>query len=332
MVLLWTINLGRIMLIFWAGRTWGEHVAIGVLHPFVGLVTFSLGVVAMVLVIKPLGLSIGIGQPAAPARPAAQGAGRGARRGVVRATVTPAVPKVYLALVVALTAGLVLGVTNLGLRSYNLVATASGEPRLAAFIDQPVVPEGWQVRLTATYDWAKPLFGDSSVWNRYTMTATSGGNLHTGVPVVADVINTPDLSTFSAYGIENCYQFHGYSLADVAQVSLPGGITGQSMSYTSQQFGSWSIVYWIVPVTMGSGTSYERVVLYVQNVGQGAIVPGLTKPAGIRNLSGSLSSSDPAQVALTNNRTFLVAFAHQLIEAQAAHVIDKAQESFAAAT
>jgi hypothetical protein len=61
-------------------------------------------------------------------------------------------------------------------------------------------------------------------------------------------------------------------------------------------------------------------------------VPGLTKPAGIRNLSGSLSSSDPAQVALTNNRTFLVAFAHQLIEAQAAHVIDKAPESFAAAT
>ena len=52
-------------------------------------------------------------------------------------------------------AGIVLGVTNLGLRSYNLVATASGEPRLTAFIDEPIVPAGWQVHLSATYDWAK---------------------------------------------------------------------------------------------------------------------------------------------------------------------------------
>ena len=119
------------------------------------------------------------------------------------------------------------------------------------------------------------------------MYASHGGNLHAYVPVIADVINTPDLSTFSAYGIENCYQFHGYTLADVAQVSLPGGIAGQAMSYTSQQFGSWSIVYWIVPVKMGTSTNYERVVLYVQNSGNGTIVPGLTSN-GVRNLSGSL--------------------------------------------
>jgi exosortase/archaeosortase family protein len=319
MVLLWAINLVRIMFIFWAGRTWGEHVAISVLHPFVGLVTFSLGVVAMVLVIKPLGMSIGIGQAAPPPRPAVgPSPSRSARRAAVRATVAPAVPKVYLALVVALIAGLILGVTNLGLRSYNLVATASGEPRLTAFIDQPAVPTGWQVHLTATYDWAKPLFGAASVWDRYTMTATTGGDLHATVPVVADVINTPDLSTFSAYGIENCYQFHGYALADVAQVGLPGGITGQAMSYSSSQFGSWSILYWIVPVKMGGTTSYERVVLYVQNGGNGAVVAGLTHPTGITNLSGSLQSGGSDTVALVNNRTFLVAYARQLIESQAA--------------
>ncbi len=78
------------------------------------------------------------------------------------------------------------------------------------------------------------------------------------MPVVADVINTPDLSSFSAFGVENCYTFHGYALADVTQVSLAGGITGQAMSYTSQQFGSWSIVYWIVPVKMDSGDHQLR--------------------------------------------------------------------------
>ena len=62
MALLWVINLGRITFIFWAGRTWGESVAINILHPFVGMVTFSLGVVIMALLIAPLGMHIGIGE------------------------------------------------------------------------------------------------------------------------------------------------------------------------------------------------------------------------------------------------------------------------------
>ena len=138
--------------------------------------------------------------------------------------------------------------------------------------------------------------------------------------MVADVINTPDLSSFSAFGVENCYTFHGYALADVTQVSLAGGITGQAMSYTSQQFGSWSIVYWIVPVKMDTGgTSYERVVLYVQNSGQGVVVKGLTTGASVHNIGGTLNPANEADRALINNRTFLVAFADQLIYAQSSH-------------
>jgi len=227
-----------------------------------------------------------------------------------------AVPKVYLALTVAVVAGLILGISNLNLKTYNLVADASGEPRLQAYINAPVAPVGWRLRLSAEYDWAKPLFGDSSVWNRYDLYATEGGDLHANVPVVADVINSPDLSTFSAYGVENCYQFHGYALADVAQVTLAGGVTGQAMSYTSAQFGSWSIVYWIVPVKTGSSTNYERTVLYVQNSGLGVQVKGLTT-AGIKNLAGNLDPANRDQLTLLNNRTFLVAFARQLITTQA---------------
>ena len=58
MLLLWTINLGRITLIFWAGQKYGEHFAIDVLHPFIGLVMFSLGVGIMILCIRPLGLRV----------------------------------------------------------------------------------------------------------------------------------------------------------------------------------------------------------------------------------------------------------------------------------
>ena len=31
--LLWSINLGRMMFIFWAGKEWGEKVALDVFHP-----------------------------------------------------------------------------------------------------------------------------------------------------------------------------------------------------------------------------------------------------------------------------------------------------------
>ena len=62
MVLLWAINLGRITFIFFAGKEWGEAVAIHVFHPFIGLVTFSLGVGVMLLLIKPLGMRITVGE------------------------------------------------------------------------------------------------------------------------------------------------------------------------------------------------------------------------------------------------------------------------------
>ena len=196
------------------------------------------------------------------------------------------------------------------------MADASGQPKLEAYISAPVAPVGWRTLQVATFNWAKPLFGDTSVWDRYVLRATEGGDLHTSIPVIADVIDTPDLASFSAYGVEACYQFHGYSLRDVAQVDIGGGITGQAMSYTSQQYGSWSIVYWIIPVKMGAATTYQRTVLYVQNDGHGVVVPATAKSTGIYNVAGSL---DPSDVQLVQNRAFLVEFARQMIDVETGH-------------
>ncbi len=64
MVLLFALNLGRITFIFFAGKEWGESIAINVFHPFVGLVLFCLGVVVMLLLIRPLGMHIQFGMTA----------------------------------------------------------------------------------------------------------------------------------------------------------------------------------------------------------------------------------------------------------------------------
>jgi exosortase/archaeosortase family protein len=335
MILLFALNLGRITFIFFAGKEWGESIALNVFHPFIGLVLFCVGVLVIVLLIRPLGMHIygdatidpSSGAPTPPNGTAsgpptlpngtASGPSFGSPTGSQKRKVTLAVPKVYLAVVAVVVAALFIGVSDVELNAYNLVAGVSGEPKLAAFIQGPVAPQGWSREYETTYGWAKPLFGDTSIWNRYIMRSEGGGTLATNAEVVADVINTPDLSSFSAFGVQACYTFHGYALADITQVSLVGGVTGQAMSYTSQQFGSWSIVYWIVPVKMDTGgTNYERVVLYVQNSGPGVVIRGLTTADSVHNIGGSLDASNEADRALINNRTFLVAFADQLIYAQ----------------
>src|ERR1700730_5161840 len=108
MALLWAINLGRVTFIFWAGKTWGEHVAINILHPFVGLVSFTTGVLIMMLLIKPLGMHIGVGpeRSSAPRGPIPVPSLDDA---VTKPTRSLAVPKIYLALVIAAVTGLLLG-------------------------------------------------------------------------------------------------------------------------------------------------------------------------------------------------------------------------------
>jgi exosortase/archaeosortase family protein len=314
MVLLWTINLGRIALIFWAGQEAGEHFAIDILHPFIGLVTFSIGVGIMILCIKPMRLHLEFTRQRPdpgvtvtdlpPARSA-------------RARSVLAVPKVYLAVTIVLVFGIFVGVANVGLQSYNLVANVAGESKLASYITDPVTPAGWTSRYETTFNWAQPLFGEGSMWNRYELIPQSGGNLHANTEVIADVIDTPELETFSAYGVEQCYEFHGYSLANVAQVALGGGITGQTLAYTSQQYGSWSIVYWILPVRRGAATVYERVVLYVQNQ-RGAIAPAAEgQRSGIKVIAGSSGVQSAQAEVLLQNRDFLVAYARELIGVQA---------------
>ena len=153
MTLLWAINLVRITFIFFAGKEWGESVAINVFHPFIGLVTFSLGVLAMILLIKPLGMHIAIGEDSplpTPAPPAVATGPMAVPSLFAKAEAAPkhkaplAVPKVTMAIVAVVVAALVVGVSNVGLRSYNLVAGVTGQAKLFAYVRYPSAPpDGW---------------------------------------------------------------------------------------------------------------------------------------------------------------------------------------------
>jgi hypothetical protein len=218
-----------------------------------------------------------------------------------------------------LVSSIFLGVADSKLRVYNLVANSSGEPTLTALTGEYgrlAAPPGWTGAMIAQYTWATPYFGDNSTWFRYSYEARPDAVPYSDEAVTVDVINTTDLDSFSAYGIVACYQFHGYQLRDIADVDLGGGVTGQTLSYTAGNIGTWSIVYWIVPVKNGTATHYERVVVYLANSSaiQVTIPPGTP---GARNLSGSLSQLGPQGTLLYRNREFLIAFASSFLRSQA---------------
>lgn len=312
--LIWFVNLARIMLVFWTGKQWGESFAIDVLHPYVGLVTFNIGIIVMLMFLRPFGLRIsGLPKRRAKSSPGADAAPQPVSRRL-------AVPTATLALTVVAALGVVLSVTNTKLKSYDLVSNALGSPKLASFASNPAKPAGWSPYRSATYTWAKPYFGETSLWHRYTYARVQAQptGLESQLPITADVIQTSNLRSFSAYGVEACYKFHGYKLRDVAQVDLGNGVSGQALSYANAKAKQdWTVVYWIWPVRgglEGDSTRYERVVLYLRNTGASAIAA----PAAADNVKSLTNRLDGAGVdrRLLDVRSFLVAFASDVIQRQ----------------
>ncbi len=306
----WSSNVLRIVIVLVVGHIAGEKVAIDILHPVIGLVLFNLVVIGMLLVVRRFGLETTFSR-ARPARSAVD-------------EVRRAVPKVGLAIGVVTVFVVVAAIANSSLRSYDLVESTLGEPRLTAFTTTQATPAGWTVTQTNAYTWAKPFFGEDSTWLRYQFNWTgAGSSLESGTPVIADVIATSDLSSFSTYGIEACYRFHGFKLYSIATVYLGNGVTGNALTYYNSTIHSdWSTVYWHWPVLTPDGrTRYERMTLMMINSGVvkiagGAATPGLAQSIGV-GVQNALSGARTTDARLAQTRAFLIAFARTLINDQA---------------
>ena len=315
--LLWAINLGRIMFIFWAGRQWGEKVALTVFHPVIGLITFSAGVTLWALAHRWAGLRLA---------PFAGGGRRRADEPVVRRGVLP-VPAIAAVAIFVVVASVGIGVGDTSLKDYNLVETAVGEPRLTSFLVNPARVPGWTWSYEAQFQNGKPEFGLDSLWYRYLYRPTSqDGALRATVPVTADVINASGISGFNAFTLQDCYNFHGWSERATVDENLGGGITGQSLSYDSSQYGDWSVLYWLWPVLGTEGnptaTRYERVVLYVQD---GPLATVQDPKTGVKS-TAALSLDE----RLTADRDFLTVLASEIIKGQKASTTETIESEAAA--
>ena len=302
---LWAINLGRIVFIFWAGKQWGETVALEVFHPVIGLVTFSAGVSIWALAHRWAGLRLAVFSMS-PRREMPPSAGH------PRAI---AVPTIAAAGILVIIASVVVGLGDTSLKAYDLVENAVGEPRLVSFLVNPAAVPGWTSKYAEQFPNGKPEFGINSLWYRYLYEPEPNSRfLRSTVPVTADVINAPGLAGFNAFTVQDCYDFHGWAERGTVDENLGGGITGQALSYDSQQYGDWSVLFWIWPVkgTLGdpSATRYERVVLYLQDGPGGSVVD---PQSGVKSTAAMALDQ-----RLTINRDFLTSFGREIIKQQKA--------------
>lgn len=267
--LIWLTNVGRILLIFAIGKNWGESVAIDGFHPFIGLVTFSLGVLAMIGMLRLFRLRIPV-----ESRRRATALGDSLQR---------AVPRPLPAIAVVMVFALLLGLANNELKANELTASDLGDPVLASFSEEPTQLEGWTSYKSDEYTHGRQFFGDDSTWLRYNYTDTSGGY------VIADVINTSNLRAFEDYTVENCYGFHKYQILDSETVNLGGGVVGQVITYRDPKIDDgWTTLNWIWPVKDGNGTRFERIILFTKG-GAGAAAGGATL-APVRELGTSIDN------------------------------------------
>lgn len=287
LVVVWLLNIARIELIFVVGALFGESAAYEVLHPVAGLVTFNAAVIAMLLLVPRAGLvfkrageALAIGAPAS------------ARRRI--APVLVLVPSVAL-----------MGVLNSGFAQYEEIAGGLGQPRLQSFDRSASQVENWSSALLAEYPQGRQYFGPDAQWQRLLYQSGSNARLTSSVPVYVDIIHTGDPNALTAYGIEECYKFHGYVIESQVEVGLGGGVRGEIIDYHNPKLNSdWSALWWEWPFVTATGdVRYERIVVILEN-GPDAVLDG----------AASASSTDSGRFETTNE--FLIDLGRELATRQ----------------
>ncbi len=248
LVLVWALNVARILAILAAGAAWGQTAALDVLHPYAGLVLFDLVLVAMLVLASRFGVRLALPS---------------VRPGTALHVPTP-VRRIRFPLAVAAVCALAVGVGDANLVRYSALAGELGNARIPALnaLD-PALPD-WQAQYVADFPQARQFFGGAATWNRVLYSSLPGASLQSSAPIYLDVINTDDPGSLAAYGLEACYRFHGYSIESTAPVAVGGGVTGQVIDYHNAGTGEdWSSLWWEWPTTDGTRTHYERVVIFV---------------------------------------------------------------------
>lgn len=244
LAVMWVLNLVRILVIFGAGERWGSGVALDWLHPYLGLVTFNVGIVVMLVLLRPMGLRLRLGTHEDGAQPP-PGAPGGPGR--ARAPLGPVVATLAAF-------ALVLGVGNQRLGAYDLATARTGPVAAAGVAQSASAAPGWSLERIGVERWAHAHLGASSTWTRYRVSPA-------GAPapgLVADVLTADHRADLASFGPLAISRDRGRLVTGVALVDLAGGVRGQLWSYRDHE----PALAWIRPVRGdGGAVRWEQVAL-----------------------------------------------------------------------
>jgi exosortase len=246
LALVFALNVLRIMAILVVGATLGQEAAFDVLHPFAGMVIFTIGVLIMVALVPRFGLRF-VGAADLPAQR--------------EATSANPVRRIRPALFVAVGVSVLLAVSNAAYARFEAISSGLADARLHSFDARKVHIPGWESRFVASLGQATQYFGASATWDRVMWLPEEGASLSSNRTVYVDVLTTDDSGALAEYGLEACYRFHGYEIASVTTVDIGAGVQAQIIDYHNTTVGSdWSALWWEWPITQDGKTRYERIV------------------------------------------------------------------------
>jgi exosortase/archaeosortase family protein len=251
-LLVFVLNIARILGILVVGRVFGERAAFDVVHPVAGLAALTLAVALSVRLLPSFGLELRqLGERAIADTPIARPAPLDQQ-----ATIRRTAPRI--ALVVGATVALALAGGNLAVAARGF--DNFGRPAIKAFAAAPTVGEGWRVSRVETIGWAAPYYGSHSSWVRYRLRPLTSNSRQT-FTIWLDAVTSRDLGGLNAYTLAHCYSFHGFRVQLAKRVDLGNGVIGQAFTYRTSR-ATWHAVAWQWPVLGSPGhVEHERIVL-----------------------------------------------------------------------
>jgi exosortase/archaeosortase family protein len=295
LILVGALNVARIDLIFVAGSAFGETFALDVLHPVAGIVVFGLGALAMLVMAPLFGLRIPELQAPAVARRKPDEPSTGHARVGVTKRVRVAAP-----MAVALVVAVMLAVPNASFAHYDSLVDAFGAPTLGAIDPNGLALTGWTAEPSSSFEQAPTYFGANATWERVPFDSADSSAAGPAT-IYLDVIRTDDAGSLAAYGVEACYNFHGYKTVSSGSIDVGAGVQAEFASYQSPISGTdWSMTWWEWPFNAGGQTRYERLVLLAPL--DASTQPGGTTPTSVFNSAQlSLAAAARSVVAAAMN-------------------------------
>jgi exosortase/archaeosortase family protein len=250
LVAVWAANVVRILALAAAGRLWGARVALDLLHPVAGLVLDAAVVAVLVAVMHRFGLRW---VPVARAgRPGDANVVHGAFAAPLGPPSTRSVA-VRVVLVALLAGALLVAELRTSAPAGGVATTVP--VRSVQLSD--VVTAGADARFLGEEAWSQAYFGAGSRWDRYSVTAATGGT------VWVDSLSVDDDDALRAHDVLGCYGFHGALVTDGGTVRVDDRFVARLLVVRQPTGEQWQSLYWEWPLRTTEGLRYERVTLFV---------------------------------------------------------------------